>query len=134
MPPIPWPRAVAFLAIAAYIIAGPFYRQILHGRSEWFRPWVMYSGAGIDVCAIAWYSREADGDRLLDRFDTLGYRAVDDAPRSLRIISNRNAGLVIAAQLCDKLGDGTDLRAEGRCSTRGGWQTAFNRSKNLCVH
>ncbi len=42
-------RAVLFLLTALLLIGPPTYRQVLGGRSKYARPWIMYSGKGIDA-------------------------------------------------------------------------------------
>ena len=54
-------RATIFVLVLLYIIIGPFYKQVLHGKSDAFRSWQMFHTRGLDVCDVEFYLQHPDG-------------------------------------------------------------------------
>jgi hypothetical protein len=125
-------RAVTFALVAGWIWFGPFYRQVLHGRSPIFRPWVMFSGAGLTATEVRYVEKRADGaEAALDRFVIL---APDGRrPRSIAYLKDADAVRRVGRQLCRKLGAGADVRATFRIAKRAGWKREMKGEENLCA-
>jgi hypothetical protein len=130
-PPIAVARTLVASALAAYIVFGPFYRQVLHGHNEWLRPWVMFSGAGLDATQVEYRSRGSDGhESVLDRYAIL---ASTGAPtRTLSKVTDAKAAKRVGQMLCRKLGEGADVRVYLRVATRNGWKRELSGEENLC--
>ncbi|TGQ55344.1 hypothetical protein EN855_035060, partial [Mesorhizobium sp. M1C.F.Ca.ET.212.01.1.1] len=66
-------RLFAFIAIAAFMIAGPVAEQVFGVRSAWQRSWTMFSAIGMGVIDASFEIRLPDGALVpLDRFEMLG--------------------------------------------------------------
>lgn len=124
-------RAVVFVALSAFIVGGPGYRQVLHGRSEYLRPWVMFSGAGLNATQVVYKQRAADGtESVIDRYALL---AGGERRAQLTKVPNESAATRIAQRLCGKLGADADVRVYLRIATRKGWKRALKGEVNQCV-
>jgi hypothetical protein len=55
-------RLLAFSAIAAFIIVGPFYEQVLGQSTFVFRSWRMYSTRGLGVIDAKFYELAENGE------------------------------------------------------------------------
>lgn len=124
-------RALVFTVLAAGIVGGPGYRQVLHGRNEYLRPWEMFSGAGLNATQVVFKQRAADGtESVLDRYAMLsgGERRVQ-----LTKVPNEAAATRIAQRLCAKLGTDADVRVYLRIATRRGWKRALKGDVNECA-
>jgi hypothetical protein len=128
-----WHRWLLFFAIAAYIVIGPFYRQVLDGESIVFRKWAMFSTFGMEVCDVRFTLITPTGERPVDRFNLLGYNHRRDAPSSLRRIEGSEEVYEIGDRLCRALPANFDLRLYGRCGSREGWQWIEQGEANLCL-
>lgn len=122
-------RLLIFLAIAAFLVAGPTLEQAFGKRSSFLRSWTMFSATGLGVIDVSFATRQSDGTLVpLDRFEKLG------APRDgkLKRIEDLNELAAIVVQLCAALGPGADLRVNARQAKRGGWQVFIADEKNVC--
>lgn len=127
-------RALAFYGILAFMVLGPAYRQIGHGSHPAFRQWVMFKGKGLGVADVKFFQVLPDGkEQAVDRFTILGFPSARRAPKGLFRIQSRQGVLKVAADMCRKMGPGTDLRAVTRWSTRSGWRAGFQGERNLCL-
>ena len=123
-------RLVAFIAIAAFMIAGPAAEQVFGVRTAWLRSWTMFSAMGLDVIDASFEIRRPDGALVpLDRFQMLG------APRNGRLkwIQNREDLASVIKRLCTAAGQGADIRVRARQAARSGWQIIHTDAKNACA-
>ena len=129
-------RLAAFAALVAFMFGGPFYRQVLDGRSKYFRNWVMFHGFGRDICDVEYRHHKADGSvEVLDWATTLEYRSWLHAPRSVRRLKKVDDARRLGRRICTRLDpDERDLRLHARCGSRQGWKPADDGEENLCVY
>jgi len=123
-------RFFAFMAIAAFMIAGPVAEQVFGVRTALLRSWTMFSAIGLNVIDASFEIRRPDGALLpLDRFDMLG------APRDGRLkrIESREELASVIEQLCTAAGQGADIRVRARQATRSGWQIIHADAENACA-
>ncbi|HMB94170.1 MAG TPA: hypothetical protein VKP65_25195 [Rhodothermales bacterium] len=119
-------RTVAFVVFVLLMVGGPFYKQVLGGETILLREWTMYSGLGLRVCDVAFYIQEADGHRMpVDRYEVLGYAAVQEAPIEVRRLEGAAGVLAVAHKMQEALGDDKDLRVDARIATPVGWVPLF---------
>jgi hypothetical protein len=122
------------LALLAFMIGGPFYRQILGGDARIIREWVMYEDYGVDVCRVDYSRRLAGGGtERVDRFAVLGYPAGAAAPVWLWRIPSIDQAFGIGRHLCRVLGAETDLRVDVACGDLQGWRQEARGDHNLCA-
>ena len=119
-------RAIVFTLLMLYVVFGPFYKQVLKGKSTAFRSWQMYHLRGLGICAVEFYIRHPDGRiEHIDHFKTLDY----DKLRSLHHHSRRIMGgkgvLKVGQRIRQKVGGAADLRVNARIGTRDGWETLY---------
>lgn len=128
-------RAIVFGAIFAFMLLGPFYRQVLGKRHPLFRPWTMFVNTGVGLADVRFSQQLPGGERIaLDHYSLLGYRDWRRAPLRVRRIMGVDGAQSVAAQICNALGPGADVRARVRVATRPGWRTAVVESDgNLCT-
>ncbi|MET3522906.1 hypothetical protein [Mesorhizobium abyssinicae] len=122
-------RLFAFIAIAAFMIAGPVAEQVFGVRSAWLRSWTMFSAIGMGVIDASFEIRRPDGALVpLDRF-MLG------ASRHGRLkrIESRDGLASVIKRLCTAAGQGADIRVRARQAARGGWQTIHSDAENACA-
>ena len=123
-------RLVAFIAIAAFMIAGPAAEQVFGVRTAWLRSWTMFSAMGLGVIDASFEIRRPDGALVpLDRFQMLG------APRNGRLkwIQNREDLASVIKRLCTAAGQGADIRVRARQAARSGWQIIHTDAENACA-
>jgi hypothetical protein len=126
-------RVVTMLALVAIIWGGPFYRQVLHGREPWLRPWVMFSGAGLTATELRMWQVLPDGStRRVDRYELLAPRR-DPPPHSLAHVADEAQAQAIARRVCKRLAPGADVRMRFRVATRRGWRTRIHGDVNWCT-
>ena len=59
------------MALAVFILFGPFYRQVLGGDNRLFRQWQMYGGNGMGMVSFE-FERKLDGEwQAFDYLETL---------------------------------------------------------------
>jgi hypothetical protein len=122
---------VAFAAILALEVLGPFYRHVLHGRNPIFRNWVMYRGVGLGLVDVRFVRRLPDGGETpVDRFAALGYTGRADAPLDLWRIVGRDGLARVTERLCREAAG--DLRAHARLATNDGWEELLDGDEPLC--
>lgn len=123
-------RLIAFMAIAAFMIAGPVAEQVFGVRTALLRSWTMFSDIGLGVIDASFEIRRPDGALVpLDRFEILG------APRDGRLkwIKSREDLASVIKRLCMAAGQGADIRVRARQGTRDGWQTIHTDAQNACA-
>ena len=123
-------RLVAFLAIAAFMFAGPMLEQIFGARTAFWRSWTMFSGIGIGLVDASFASPRPDGTLSpIDRFVLLGAKPEG----RLKRIESQDELTTIIARLCTALGPGADLRVKARQATTSGWKPLRWDDKNACA-
>ena len=119
-------RAVAFTLLMLYVVFGPFYKQVLKGKSDAFRAWQMYHTRGIGVCDVEFYIRHPDGRiEYIDHFKALGYDKLLKLHHYSRRIRRAKGVLEVGQRMRQKVGDTADLRVNARIGTREGWKTLY---------
>ena len=119
-------RAVAFTLLILYTAFGPFYKQVLKGKSNVFRAWQMYHTRGIGVCAVDFYIRHPDGRiEPIDYFKTLGYDKLRRLHHHSRRIMRAEGVLKMGQRIRQKVGAAVDLRVNVRIGTRDGWKPLY---------
>jgi hypothetical protein len=126
-----WARGFVFVVLAAIIVLGPFDRQVLGGRSEWFRAWRMFRGNSIGICDVRYVRHTEQGDEPIDRFEVLGYDVWAEAPREIRSIRENKLDDV-TRRICRAL-PGADVRVTARCAEQAGWKKKRSPDRNACA-
>ncbi len=124
-------RAMAFVLIAAWMLFGPVYRQVLGEVDVIFRKWTMFSGIGINMLDVAFYTREPGGTlAILDHKSVLLYSDDTRPERVMQLADVYNIGF----RLCDVL-QGADVRVVARRATKQGWKDLpqFSGTENMCM-
>ncbi|MDX8442213.1 hypothetical protein [Mesorhizobium australafricanum] len=123
-------RFLAFIAIAAFMIAGPAAEQVFGVQTALLRSWTMFSAIGLGVIDASFEISRPEGALVpLDRFEML------DAPRDGRLkrIESREELASIVKRLCTAAGQGADIRVRARQAARGGWQIIHTDAENACA-
>lgn len=119
-------RAVAFTLLMLYVVFGPFYKQVLKGKSHAFRAWRMYHTRGIGVCDVQFYIQHPDGRiEQIDRFQVLGRDKLLGSHHHSRRIMGEKGVLRVGQRIRQKVGATVDLRVNARIGTRDGWKTLY---------
>ena len=133
----PWTlrfRGLIFVLLAAWMIGGPMYRQLLNGSSRIPRSWVMFTGYGAgEVCDVRYTLRQGDSETTLDRFAILGHDEPRSAPKKVRRVENKKAALSLGRKLCRALDNDVDIRLHARCAHKQGWRVVAQGKENLCA-
>ena len=128
-------RALAFALATVWIVGGPFYTQILHGKPPAFA-WHMFGTRGLDMVEARFERVPADHPREpLERTRVLGYASLWEAPRAIRRIQGEDGLRKAVAELCTRLGPGTDLRVHARLAVAdgNGWRVLDDGARNACA-
>lgn len=127
-------RAAIFVLLAAWMIGGPMYRQLLNGDSRIPRSWVMFTGFGVgEVCDVRYTLREGDTETTLDRFSALGHDDPRSAPQKIRRVKDKKSALSLGRRLCRALDGTADVRLHARCAHKRGWRIVAQGKNNLCA-
>ena len=125
-------KGIVFAVLSAYILFSPAARQVFEWRQEWFRPWVMFSGSGLEATEVRFVTRQADGTETpLDRFEML---APDDAAvrAKMKRVKDPATAKSLARSMCRKLRSKSDVRVYLREATREGWNVSMSGEINMC--
>ena len=135
-PRSPWIRRLLFGALVGFLVLGPFYRQVMGGKSPLFRNWIMFAGYGLDICTVQYEQMNEDGTLTpLNRLELLGYESLAEAPRSTRRLKSIQAAESQGRRICQRLDtDKPDVRLFARCASRKGWRRASKGTNNLCAN
>jgi hypothetical protein len=120
------------VALAAFILLSPSARQVFGWRQEWLRPWVMFSGSGLEATEVRFVQITGDGTQVeLDRYAIL---ASDDplVRERLRRVKDSATAKSMARSMCRKIGPTPEIRAYLREATREGWKVTMRGERNLC--
>ena len=119
-------RVVVFVLLMLYVVFGPFYVQVLKGKSKAFRAWRMYHTRGIDICDVQFYIRHPDGRiEHIDHFEALGRDKLLKSHHHKRRIMGEKGVLAVGRRIRQKVGATVDLRVNARIGTRDGWKTLY---------
>jgi hypothetical protein len=127
-------RTAAFVAISAFLLAGPAWTQVLERDSAFIPQWQMFVGYGLDVCKVRYAMVEGDAVSIpLDRYRTLGFTDRFDAPRQVWRVPSADVALGIGQRMCQKVDEPSpDIRVWATCARRTGWKTELKGDKNVC--
>ena len=129
-----WVRALIVVALSLFMAGGPFYRQVLGGKNKLFRPWVMFTGFGRDICDVEYIRMTPEGPEPLDRFALLGKDRWSMDARSTRRIGSPRAVRAMGKRLCRAIDiENPDIRVFSRCGSYRGWRPDAAGEENLCV-
>ena len=119
-------RAIAFTLLMLYVVFGPFYKQVLKGKSSTFWAWRMYHTRGIGICDVEFYIRHPDGRiEHINHFKTLNYAKLLKLHHHSRRIRYTKGVLEVGQLMRQKVGNDVDLRVNARIGTREGWKTLY---------
>jgi hypothetical protein len=125
-------RLLAFVAILAFELGEPAYRQVFGGTNRFVRKWIMFEGIGLGVVDARFSEALPDGRSVaVDRFATLGLNRTS-SPRDVRRIVHESNLRAVGQRLCAASAPGTDLRVVARIAERSGWRLIENGERNLC--
>lgn len=131
---LPLPARAAVLVFGcAWMLLGPFDRQVLGRDDRIFKAWRMYSGKAVGECVADWFVPDGAGgwtevSRLEVMFDEPRWWRLAPPQRHLR---SADAVKTAGWRMCNRLGV-EDLRADARCSDTVGWRVVEDRGRNLC--
>lgn len=128
-----WPRALAFAALAGWMVWGPIWKQLLERSAHAAFEWQMFSRLGSEVCSVRYVRRASGVEEPLDRFALLGHPNPAAAPSSVRRVRNLKDAEALGVRLCRKLGSWPDVRLYASCGTPTGWQDLATGESNLCT-
>ena len=119
-------RVVAFTLLMLYVVFGPFYKQVLKGKSNALPSWRMYHTRGIGICDVEFYIRHPDGrSEHINHFETLDYDKLLKLHHHSRRIRYTKGVLEVGQLMRQKVGNDVDLRVNARIGTREGWKTLY---------
>lgn len=119
-------RTVVFALLMLYVIFGPFYKEVLKGKSRAFRSWPMYHTRGLGVCDVQFYIRHPDGRiEYINHFKVLDYDKLLKLHHHSRRIKRAKGVLEVGQRLRQKVGEAADLRVNARIGTSEGWKTLY---------
>ena len=125
-------RAAAFLGVAVWMFAGPFYRQVL-GGTYGLPKWTMFHTIGSTSLDVTFYVVGSDGAATtIDRFETLGYTSRRASPQRVRLMRSEQDVAFVSRSLCKRLGWDTDLRARVRQGGERGWVVIEDGEVSRC--
>jgi len=128
------PLKVAFFSIMIlFMFFSPFYKQVLGGKSELVRKWSMYQFRGVQMCAVQYHKKDADGTFIkIDRYKRVGEGSWRTAKNRFKRVYTRNQALSVGVALCDSYGGDIDIRVNFKCKGKNYWETVFDRDFNVC--
>lgn len=112
------------------MLLGPMATQVFDHHSKWLRPWQMFRDTGLQLLAVEFRVRQDGQERVIDRYQVLGYERATAPKWVRRVVKIRK----LSRALCEALGPGTDLRIYAEWATLDGWQPRFAGEQNLCRH
>lgn len=124
-----------FVVLAAWIVAGPIYRQIFGQPGELIRAWQMFHDDGIGAVEARFYQVEDDGSwTLLDRYAVV--QKAEESRRALPywfwVMQSHQDVLRVTAMLCRALGEDADVRVVSRIAEPTGWVDHLPGYRNRC--
>jgi hypothetical protein len=127
-----WWRGILFVLLAAWMLSGPVYRQVIGGTSPYIREWRMYGTRAVRTCKVLFEEQDAGGWSPVSRWETEGYNVTKWPGKSRRMLDTRKAANKAGRSMCAKLGEDTVLRYRRKCGhVRDGWGE-WETSGNLC--
>ncbi len=139
----PRPFAIPmYLALAAFILGGPIYNQVLNHDSKYFLMWDMYHTIGTNLVNAHFFTTTSAGDRSeIDYLTVLGHKTrVAEIKRirdrqlaeDTRIVGAPQLESVIW-RLCGRVADPATLRVEATiASVTEGWLTLYTGNEPVC--
>lgn len=128
-------RLATFLCVAAVLVGGPFYVQVLGGKTRLVRGWKMYAGRATDWCFVHYVEIGAEGERTpLSRLDTLGIHPGSHDWNEQRVLRTRDEALLEGKRLCRALGAGARVGFSMKCGDGAqGWTLVEQDSGDVCM-
>jgi hypothetical protein len=127
-----WTRTVLFLSIAAWMLSGPVYRQVIGGTNPHIREWRMYGTRAVRTCKVLFDKEGPNGWEQVSRWEIEGFTVQRWPSRGARMLDKPKDAVAAGERLCKKLGPGTALRYRRRCGhVRRGWSD-WETSGDLC--
>lgn len=125
-------RMALLSVLGAWMLAGPFYRQVLGGQNQHLREFRMYGTRAVRTCQVH-YEQQIDGEwARVSRWELEGFSFARFPGRGKRMLDSPEAARKAGVRLCGILGDGAVLRYRQRCGhVRRGWG-AWEVSGDLC--
>ena len=126
-------RLLIFILLVLFMFLGPFYKQIIKGKSYIFREWIMFSGLSFGIYDIQLTEHLKDGSKTpVNYIDELNidkksnknyYWRVKDPQHVLRILKS----VCIKSQTSNPY---ISLRL--KYATRKGWKVIHDNEENVC--
>lgn len=128
-------RSIVAIAIAAFVLLGPGYRQVLGGKGELIPRWVMFSGKGLGIYGVHFDLVEEPG-----KTRTVTWGEFDQPRKAgtpFQAARARDLGHIAsqAARICRAVGPHAQLFATVRQAVRtgNGWTKKSGDKLDLCV-
>lgn len=132
---IDWLKLATLVAVGAYLLGGPAWRQVASYETPLIPQWVMFTGFGLDVCTVDYRLVQPDGVATpIDRYGALGVTAWRDGPRNLWRVPDADTAQRIGQRICRAVAQpAPDVRVVANCARRSGWKTELDGTINVCV-
>ncbi|TPV94259.1 MAG: hypothetical protein B7733_16265 [Myxococcales bacterium FL481] len=126
-------RAVVFLLLTSWMMAGPFFRHELQSHNPHLPKWRMFRGKGTGIVDARFYIENDDGTReRIDRFATMGVDNVFGLSHLKRLIRSKRELATQTRRLCRRLGPGTKLYVVARQGRADGWREIDDGTSDRC--
>ncbi len=123
-------RAVIFSILTLFIFLGPFYKQVLHGESNYIRKWTMWSNTGKGLYNVRIYQKFQNGNtKYISYKNSLNLKT---QIRGLKRIYSVNKLETILKLLCQKDYEDSFLILNLQRYRANGWVTIYNENTNIC--
>ena len=125
-------RMALLCVLGAWMLFGPFYRQILDGENQHLREFRMYGTRAVRTCQV-FFEQERGGEWTpVSRWELEGFSFDRFPARGQRMLDKRRDAERAGQRLCGQLGGDAGLRYRRRCGhVRRGW-SAWEISDDLC--
>lgn len=134
MQKLPLVRKYTIIIISLFILLGPSAKPVFNYDSPFLRSWRMFHNTGNNAFVAEYRLKLSNGEySKMDRLKVLNNTNKLNRPNIRNRIKNETEAIFIGRQLCNKLGQDTDIRMYSRkADMNEGWIWVSQGEKNIC--
>ena len=125
-------RLLLFILLVLFMLIGPFYKQIINGKSYIFREWIMFSGLSFGIYDIQLTEHLKDGSKIpVNYIEKLKIKKKSNK-NYWRVMNPQHVLRILKSVCIESQTSYPYISLKLKYATRKGWKVVHDNEENIC--
>ena len=125
-------RLLLFTVLVLFMLIGPFYKQIIKGKSYIFREWIMFSGLSFGIYDIQLTEHLKDGSKIpVNYIEKLNIKKKSNK-NYWRVMNPQHVLRILKSVCIESQTSYPYISLKLKYATRKGWKVIHDNEENIC--